>query len=148
MQTLSPPRASTAKTATFIVIAVLTNSFGNLLLALGMDNMPDFAQVGLPHYLFLLITSPYLVPGALLSTVYAVAQLSLFSWADLSFVVPLIASSYIVTTLLSQFILGEHVNLYRWLGVVLISGGVALISSTPPHTAGEPEDQPAERLRC
>lgn len=148
MQTLSPPRASNLKTATFIVVAVLANSFGNLLLAIGMNNMPDFNQAGLPRYLLLLITNPFLIPGAFLSTVYTVAQLSLFSWADLSFVVPLIASSYIVTTLLSQFILGEPVNLGRWVGVLLISAGVALISRTPPHTAGQPEDEEADKIPC
>lgn len=121
------------------MIAVLGNSFGNLLLALGMERMPDFSHAALPHYMLLLIANPFLLPGALVTAVYTIAQLSLFSWADLSFVVPMIASSYIVTTILSQFILGEPVDLPRWLGVVLISIGVALISRTPPHTANEPE---------
>lgn len=142
MQPTSPPRASALKTGTFILIAVLGNSFGNLLLAIGMERMPDFGNVALPHYMWLLIANPFLLPGALLSAVYTFSQLSLFSWADLSFVVPMIASSYIVTTILSQFILGEHVNLPRWLGVVLISTGVALISRTPPHTSNEPKIEP------
>jgi drug/metabolite transporter (DMT)-like permease len=135
----SQPHASAVKTGIFIVIAVLGNSFGNLLLALGMERMPDFSTVPLPHYMLLLIANPFLLPGALVTAVYTFAQLSLFSWADLSFVVPMVASSYIVTTLLSQFILGEHVDLPRWFGVVLITLGVALISRTPPRTADERE---------
>lgn len=138
------PRASTLKTGIFITVAVLANSFGNLLLAVGMDRMPDIDQAGLPRYLLLLLINPFLITGSLLSTVYQIAQLSLLSWADLSFVVPLIASSYIVTTLLSQFILGEQVDSTRWLGVLLISVGVALISRTPPHTA----DKSAVKLPC
>jgi drug/metabolite transporter (DMT)-like permease len=143
----SPPRASALKTGTFILIAVLGNSFGNLLLAFGMERMPDFSNAPLPHYMLLLIANPFLLPGAFLSAVYTFSQLSLFSWADLSFVVPMIASSYIVTTLLSQFILGEKVDLPRWLGVVLISIGVALISRTPPRTANEPEAEPQKAAR-
>lgn len=138
MHTTQPPHASARKTGAFIAIAVLANSFGNLLLAMGMNGMPDFSQAGLPHYLLLLVANPFLLPGAFLSAVYAVAQLSLFSWADLSFVVPLIASSYIVTALLSEFILGENVDTTQWLGVVLISAGVALIARTPQHTVDEP----------
>lgn len=138
MHTTQPAHASARKTGAFVTIAVLANSFGNLLLAMGMKGMPDFNQAGLPHYLFLLVANPFILPGAFLSAVYAVAQLSLFSWADLSFVVPLIASSYIVTALLSEFILGESVDTTQWLGVVLISAGVALIARTPQHTVDDP----------
>lgn len=126
--------APALKTAIFLVAAVVSNSFGNLLLAMGMDRMPSFSGTALPHYLFLLLFNPYLIPGAALSAIYMVCQLSLFSWADLSFVVPVIASSYVVTTLLSEFFLAEQVHLERWLGVVLISVGVALVVRTPPAT--------------
>ena len=48
------------------------------------------------------------------------------SWADLSYVVLLVASSYIVTTILSEFILHEGVVLARWLAVILVAAGVLL----------------------
>lgn len=139
-QTAKPAPASPVKTAAFIAIAVLSNSFGNLLLSLGMSQMPDFNHTPFPHYLFLLVANPFVLPGMLVSLIYALAQLSLFSWTDLSYVVPLIASSYIVTTILSKFILHEQVILARWLGVVFISIGVALIAKTPVHTVGEPDE--------
>lgn len=117
----------------------MTNSFGNLLLAIGMDRMPPFSIAALPHYIHVLLVNPYVLPGTALSAMYMVAQLSLFSWADLSFVVPVIASSYVVTTLLSEFILGEHVETERWLGVALITLGVALVARTPPATKPQAE---------
>lgn len=126
--------ASSLKTAGFLFGAVTSNSFGNLLLAIGMDRMPDFGATGLGHYLHLLLTNHYLIPGAALSAAYMVFQLSLFSWADLSFVVPVIASSYVVTTVLSRFILHENVQTERWLGVLLITLGVILVMGTPPNT--------------
>jgi uncharacterized membrane protein len=131
---------SMRKTAIFLTVAVVSNSFGNLLLAIGMDRMPSFGGTGFGHYLFLLLANPFLIPGAALSATYMIAQLSLFSWADLSFVVPVIASSYVITTVLSEFILGEHVELQRWLGVVLISLGVALVARTPPATKPHPKE--------
>jgi len=136
----APKPESAIRTASFIAIAVVTNSFGNLLLSLGMSRMPDFFHAPFLHYLFLLVANPYVLPGAAVSLIYALAQLSLFSWADLSYVVPLIASSYILTTILGDFVLHEKVVLARWLGVVLISVGVALIAETPPHTVGEPDE--------
>ena len=139
-QAAKPASASALKTGSFIAVAILANSFGNLLLSLGMSRMPDFNHTLFLHYLFLLLANPFVLPGVVVSLIYALAQLSLFSWADLSYVVPLIASSYIVTTVLSEFILHEGVVLARWLGVVLISIGVALIAETPAHTVGEPED--------
>lgn len=125
------------KTAVFLVVAVISNSFGNLLLAIGMDRMPSFAGTPFVHYLYLLVANPYVIPGTALSAIYMLAQLSLFSWADLSFVAPVIASSYVVTALLSEFVLGEHVELERWLGVLLICAGVAFVIRTPTETKSE-----------
>jgi len=125
------------KTAIFLVVAVIANSFGNLLLAIGMDGMPSFADTPFPHYVYLLVANPYVIPGTVLSAIYMLAQLSLFSWADLSFVAPMIASSYVVTALLSEFVLGERVELERWLGVLLICMGVAFVMRTPCDTKAE-----------
>lgn len=139
---VSRPNPRVSKTALFIGIAVIANSFGNLMLALGMDNMPAFQHGALAHYLLELLANPFLIPGAVLSVVYTLAQISLFSWADLSFVIPCTASSYALTTMLGEFVLGEHVQWARWLGVLLITGGVVLVAETPvatkPHPGGIP----------
>ncbi len=131
-RTGSAPRS---KTFIFIAVAVLSNSFGNLLLSIGMDRMPQFSFGNLGHYLANAFADPQLLAGTFLTATYTFAQLSLFSWADLSFVVPFTATSYIITALLSKFILHEPVNLDRWLGVVLISIGVLLVSRTPQATS-------------
>lgn len=129
------------KTAIFIMIAVAANSFGNLLLAEGMKRMPGFGHSALGHYLLHLLDNPFLIPGAALTALYTLSQLSLFSWADLSYVVPCTASSYIVTTLLGEFVLGEHIVPGRWAGVLLIFCGVVLVARTPTQTKG-PEEIP------
>lgn len=133
----------TLKTALFIAVAVLANSFGNLLLALAMNHMPGFSQTSFAEYLARLIEDPYLLPGVALTALYTLAQLSLFSWADLSFVVPCISSSYVASTLLGEFVLGEHVHLLRWIGVALITLGVAMVAETPVATKPHPaQDAP------
>lgn len=135
-------RHQSRRTIVFLTVAVLANSFGNLLLALAMNGLPAFNQVNFPQYLSSVVHDPYLLPGVALTAAYAFAQVSLFSWADLSFVVPCIASSYIISTLLAEFVLREHVDLARWMGVSLICLGVVLVAKTPvatkPHAEGMP----------
>lgn len=138
MKSESTAAHRTSKTAIFIAIAVLANSFGNLLLALAMNHMPGFGQTAFVHYLLKLAEDPYLIPGVALTALYTLTQVSLFSWADLSFVVPCISSSYVASTLLGEFVLGEHVELVRWIGVVLITLGVAMVAETPVATKPHP----------
>ena len=132
----------TSKTIAFLVVAVLANSLGNLMLAVAMERMPAFTQVAFHRYLLSLLENPYLLPGAALTAIYAFSQLSLFSWADLSYVIPCTASSYILSTLLAEFVLGEHVEFTRWLGVLLIFFGVALVARTPVTTKAHPPQAP------
>lgn len=128
----------TLKTALFIAVAVLSNSFGNLLLSMAMGHMPGFSQTAFAQSLVRLLANPYLIPGVVLSAIYTLTQISLFSWADLSFVVPCISSSYITSTLLGEFVLGEHVQLVRWVGVLLITLGVLMVAETPVATKPHP----------
>jgi drug/metabolite transporter (DMT)-like permease len=116
---------------------VFANTFGNLFLAIGMNHMPDFYFVASLHYLVLLLSNLWLIAGAALLFISMIAQLSLLSWADLTYVLPVTGGGYVLTALLSKFVLHEHVSPFRWAGVALISLGVMLVLETPPHE--EPE---------
>jgi drug/metabolite transporter (DMT)-like permease len=50
------------------------------------------------------------------------------SWADMSFVMPLTALTYVLNAILVGPVLGEHVSSIRWVGTVLIAIGVALVT--------------------
>jgi drug/metabolite transporter (DMT)-like permease len=50
------------------------------------------------------------------------------SWADLTFVMPLTALTYVLNAILVGPVLGEHVSPTRWVGTVLIALGVALVT--------------------
>ncbi len=54
--------------------------------------------------------------------------LVLLSWANVSFVIPATAVSYVVGALGARFLLGERVNVTRWAGILLVSLGVALVA--------------------
>ena len=77
--------------------------------------------------------------GVILLIVALLARLALLSVADLSFVLPMTAIGYLVAALLGRVILHEAVSPQRWLAVILIFAGAALVSSTPHDTTGEPE---------
>jgi drug/metabolite transporter (DMT)-like permease len=56
------------------------------------------------------------------------ALLVLLSWQPISFVIPASALSYVVGTFGAKYILGEDVDVARWVGVVLVCVGVALVA--------------------
>jgi multidrug transporter EmrE-like cation transporter len=55
--------------------------------------------------------------------------LVLLSWEPISFVIPASALSYVVGTLGAKYILGEQISTARWVGVVLVCAGVALVAA-------------------
>lgn len=128
---------STTRNVTTIVFIVLTNSFGNLLLAIGAGQLPGFHALSFPEYLQKLFTNAGLLSGTALLALWMIAQLSMLSWSDLTYVVPVTAGGYIVTALLGIFILGETVSLSHWIGIVLICAGVIAVAETAPRTIHE-----------
>jgi drug/metabolite transporter (DMT)-like permease len=62
---------------------------------------------------------------------FLVSFMIVLSWADYSFVMPVLAITYGVAALMGHWVLGEAVTPQRWLGVGLISFGVALVTRTP-----------------
>lgn len=118
----------------FIVLVILSNTFGNFLLAEGMNQMPDFFRSSFLSYAASIVTNPYFLGGVALLIVWMVAQLTMFTWADLSYVLPVTASGYMVTALLSKYLLYEYISVGRWTGILLITAGSMLVYTTPPRT--------------
>lgn len=139
MRALSPK----LRNEIFISLIVITNTLGNLFLALGLKSAPEFQPEAFMSYTIAFLTNGWLVAGMLLLIVWMIAQLSMFTWADLSYVLPMTASAYAFTAILGKFFLGERISTARWIGIVLISFGVILVAETPPWTHSAP---PGEEL--
>jgi uncharacterized membrane protein len=81
---------------------------------------------------------------------FFVSLLVLLAQSDVSFLWPLTALSFVLTTLAALIFLGERVSSVRWTGVVFIMLGAALISysehakpkPSPPSAALEPGTTP------
>ena len=80
--------------------------------------------------------------GLLLETVFFVLLQYLLGQRDVSFVWPLTAVSFVMTTMAAQFLLHERVDAVRWGGVALIMLGAALITYDE-HTREKPAPAPA-----
>jgi len=50
------------------------------------------------------------------------------------------ASAYVLVAFFGKFLLHDHISWVRWIGIVLITGGVILAEETPTRTTkGPPE---------
>ena len=87
------------------------------------------------------LRNPWVISGVVLLTGWLVANLSLLSWADLSYVLPVTAVAYVLTALLGALFLKEHVTALRWTAIAMITGGAIVVGLTTPRTTPEgPQD--------
>lgn len=127
----------------FIVLVVASNTVGNLLLAIGLARLPAFSLASPFEYPEAFLSSGWILGGIALMALWMLAQLSMYTWADLTYVLPVTASAYIFTAILGRVVLHQAVSPTRWIGVVLISLGVLLVTETPLQTQLSPEsDRP------
>ncbi len=70
----------------------------------------------------------YLWFGVFWKAVAFFTLLALLSRADLSWVVPATAASFVVETLAAKYLLSETVSLTRWVGALCVCLGVVFIS--------------------
>jgi len=124
------------RTYRLAVFLVLLKPFGNLSLAWGMRHFATTLSFNAWPYLRAFF-DPLVALGIAMHILWLVMRTSLFSLADLSFVLPLTASGYLVTALLGRFVLHEQVTSMRWLGILLLFLGVVIAGSTPRRTLEE-----------
>ena len=119
------------------VAVVFFNASGNYFLSLGMRRLGPLVSASPVDYI-LAIFHPAVLLGVLLLIGWLISQLSLLSWADLTFVLPISALAYVISAILGAISLHEHVSFSRWAGIALISGGVLVVSRTRART-GSPK---------
>jgi drug/metabolite transporter (DMT)-like permease len=125
-----------------IVLVVLTNVIGNVVLSHGMRETGAIVSASPLDY-FRAFTNPWTVAGVVVLAIWMVSNLALLSRADLSFVLPVTASGYVLIALAGHFGLGERISALRWIGIIAISLGVVLAEETPSRTTSvAPEEQP------
>ena len=125
------------KTLVVLALAILANGAGNLSLSYGMKSVgpPEaWTLPGLWDVVGSALSSAPVIAGGLLLLVFFALFLSLLSWADLIYVLPMISSCFVVSALLGHLVLGERISLVRWAGIALVTIGVLLVGRTGPSS--------------
>jgi len=123
-----------AKTHVLSALVVLTNVVGNLCLSHGMQQVGRTVSASLADYIPALL-NPWVLAGCGTLAIWMISELALLSRADLTFVLPVTASAYVIIAITGHFILGDRISWIRWLGIVLITLGVVLAEETPSLTS-------------
>jgi len=116
-----------------VLIAVVLASFGQISMKHGMNMVGTLGSPGITMLLGLVraVFTPYVFLGLGLYAVSAMVWLVVLKQATaLSYVYPLIASTYIIVLFLSWLMLHEAIPPVRILGVVLICAGVAFVAKS------------------
>lgn len=134
-----PTLTRTIRTYLWLLLFLALRACGNLSLALGTKRLPQTLAADPLVYLRSML-DPFVAGGIVMLIVALLARLALLSVADLSFVLPMTAIGYVVAAVLGRFVLHEAVSPWRWLAVLLIFAGAALVGSTPHTTTARPEE--------
>ena len=133
-----PAKSETArlrlKTWMCAAVVVFSNVFGNFFLKRGMPaNLPT------PFSYITALFQPWAALGVALLILWLMSRMTLLSWADLSYVLPVTSVGYVLVALASRFFLNEEITARRWAGIALIMAGVTLVSlATTPRTENTP----------
>ncbi len=120
------------KTWICAVLVVFSNVFGNFFLKRGMP-----PELPTPLDYITVLFRPWVALGVALLILWMLSRMALLSWADLSYVLPVTSIGYVFVALAGKLLLNEQITHRRWMGILLIVAGVALVSGGTPQTADE-----------
>lgn len=124
------------KTAIVSIIVIASNVFGSYCLTRGLRTVGVIESWSPLPYIYA-FRNPWVSVGVVFMVGWLISRLALLSWADLSYVLPVTAFSYVLTAIVGAVYFNERVNRVHWIGISLITLGVALVAITPPETLQE-----------
>jgi drug/metabolite transporter (DMT)-like permease len=119
------------KTFVVVFLATLSAAVGETLISYAMKKNGQVDLTELSQWIkliFSVVRNPYIFMGVIFLGIFFFLYLAALSWADISFVLPLTALSYIFVALLAKFFLREDVSWYRWAGTLVIIIGIILVA--------------------
>ncbi len=110
------------------LIATVCVSVGETLLRAGMSRVGHGNYAGFGFVLAAASEARVLCGTGLMMVYFALYSIAL-SWADISFVLPLTALSYLFVAALARILLHEPVSPIRWIGICIITFGVIVVAA-------------------
>jgi drug/metabolite transporter (DMT)-like permease len=121
------------KNYTVLGLVVLLQVIGNVFLSRGMrtvGSINTISPASVFSYGVRAATNPSLMLGFSLLLAFFALYLAALSRLDLSYVLPMTASTYVLTAVLAWLILGESVSLTRWAGTLAVTVGILLVTDS------------------
>jgi drug/metabolite transporter (DMT)-like permease len=118
--------------ALLLAVLIFGTSGGEIAMSRGMKSVGEPERLRpreLLSFLGRALRNGWLWVGVPLLAIAFYSLLVLLSWKAISFVIPASALSYVVGTLGAKYILREDVSPARWIGVLLVCAGVALVAA-------------------
>lgn len=135
-----------AKLLLILLIGLVFEATGVVLLKKGITRIGEVQKISAAEILRVAkagATNPNILLGVFFEALFFGCLLILMSESDISFLWPLTALSFVMTTFAARIFLSEQVSTIRWAGVVLIMLGAALISYSEHE---KPKPTPAPNL--
>ena len=134
-----------AKLLLILLIGLVFEAAGVVFLKKGITQVGEVKKVNAAEIVRVVkagVTSPSVLLGVFFEALFFACLLVLMAESDISFLWPLTALSFVLTTLAALIFLGEKVSSIRWAGVVFIVIGAALISYSE-HAKTKPSPRSA-----
>jgi len=106
--------------------AILIGVAGQLLLKHGVSRHPGFRLKDLA----VLIRNLPIIGGLCCYAVATLLYLKVLASLDLSVAYPTVSLGYVLVVIMSHLLFGERVSVVRWLAIITICAGVALVGLT------------------
>lgn len=103
-----------------MILCTLLTSTAQILYKLGANRLIVSFYGIITNYQLILGLTLYVIAGAIL--IFALRH------GDVTVLYPIVATSYVWVSLLSVGVLGELMNVYKWIGIFIIITGVIFVS--------------------
>ena len=116
--------------ALLFFLIVVAGTGGELCVSRAMralGEVHDFRPRSIFHFVLRALRQPWMWIGVTMMTLAFLSLLTILSFRDVSFVVPVSALSYAVGAVGARMFLGERVTRNRWLGIAVVCIGVTIV---------------------
>lgn len=115
-----------------LLVCVFLGVSAQLLLKSGVDDagLEINDSNNIISKIFSVIFTPYVFTGFILYGLAALAWLIVLSKFELSYAYPMLAMMYMIIPFAASIFLKEQINSMQWIGIVIISLGVLIVSQS------------------
>lgn len=126
---IAPLGLAVSKSWLAIFVIAIADASGDVLLALGMKQAGRVERSSWKDAIALVrrvVINPAILGGILCQTVAFTGFILVLSWADISFVRPGTALTYIFSLIGAKFLLKETITREKLMGIILVGFGIAI----------------------